>query len=199
MLKNVIFDMGNVMLRFDFDRLLGTFYKGEHYDFLKNRIFSNWDLMDDGRMSHEEYKKAVTEGLSEPEKTAAENVLEKWEEVIEPVPEMETFVKDLKSRGFKIFILSNIPMHFVERQSMFPVLKEFDGKVFSGEVKLMKPNKEIFDYLLDTYSLKPEECLFVDDTEINVKAAESYGIKSFLFDKYGKNLNRLKKLIASLS
>ena len=199
MIKNIIFDMGNVIFQFDFDHLLGSFYRGEHFEMLKERIFSKWALMDDERMTHEEYKKMVLTGLSEELKTPAENVLERWEEFMTPTPLMHEYIVQLKEKGFKLYLLSNIPLHFVERQYMFPVLKLFDGLVFSSQIKLLKPDKRIFNYLTDKYSLDKSECFFIDDTEENVNAAEKLGIKSFLFDKTGKNFELLKTRIEALS
>lgn len=199
MIKNIIFDMGNVIFQFDFDHLLGSFYQGEQFEMLKNRIFSKWALMDDERMSHEEYKKMVLDGLSDDLKVPAENVLERWEEFMKPTPRMHEYIAELKEKGYKLYLLSNIPTHFVERQYMFPVLKLFDGLVFSSVVKMLKPDEKIFNYLIDEYSLDKNECFFIDDTEENVKAAEKLGIKSFLFDKSGKNFDAMKAEIERLS
>ncbi len=198
MLKNIIFDMGNVIFTFDFDHLLGSFYKGEHFDFLKERIFSKWVLMDDDTMTHTEYKKMVLTGLPDNLKKPAEGVLDRWEEFMEPMPGVDEFIKELKAEGYKLFLLSNIPMHFIERQYMFPVLELFDGKIFSGEVKLLKPDAKIFEYLLKKYSLNADESLFIDDTKENIVSATKLGFNTFLFDKKGKNLDELKNLINDL-
>ena len=72
-------------------------------------------------------------------------------------------------------------------------LKSFDGIVVSSDVKMIKPNPAIYKYILETYNLKPEECLFIDDVEANVKAAEKAGIKGFLFEN---NYEELKEKMA---
>lgn len=68
----------------------------------------------------------------------------------------------------------------------------FDGMVFSGEIGKIKPDKEIFEYILTKYNLKREECLFIDDTKINIEGAMDANIKGYLFDG---NTEKLREYI----
>jgi putative hydrolase of the HAD superfamily len=65
----------------------------------------------------------------------------------------------------------------------------FDGLVLSGEINIVKPNAEIFEYLLSKYNLNREECIFVDDNKANITGAEKAGIKGYLFDGDAEKLH----------
>ena len=85
--------------------------------------------------------------------------------------------------------------HFIEREYKFPILKEFDGIVYSAPIKMVKPNEDIYRYILSKYQLKPEECLFIDDTKPNLATAARFGIKTF---HYEFNTDELRKYLFSL-
>ena len=70
------------------------------------------------------------------------------------------------------------------------ILQQFDGLVLSAPIHLLKPTAEIFQYLLDTYHLKAEECLFIDDLPRNITGAEKCGIKGYLFDGDAERLEQ---------
>jgi 2-haloacid dehalogenase len=70
---------------------------------------------------------------------------------------------------------------FPHAEAKYDWLKLFDGVIVSGRVKMVKPDREIFDYLLATYDLEAGDLLFVDDVEVNVTAARSYGIAAHHF------------------
>jgi HAD superfamily hydrolase (TIGR01509 family) len=69
----------------------------------------------------------------------------------------------------------------------------FDGLVISGEVGMVKPNADIYRYLLDTYKLDPAECIFIDDRDDNIEAGEKLGIKGYLFDGSAEKLRSYLK------
>ena len=69
---------------------------------------------------------------------------------------------------------------FEEVKTGYYFFKYFDGGVISAEAKASKPDPRIYNILLDKYSLIPEECLFIDDLEVNVKAAEETGMKGLV-------------------
>ena len=87
-------------------------------------------------------------------------------------------VKECKAKGHKIFILSNWDSNSFEllKQRCPSFFALFDGIVISGDVRAIKPDPAIYQHLLDTYSLKADECAFIDDLEENIKAAEQLGI-----------------------
>ena len=102
-------------------------------------------------------------------------------EMIFPLDQNVRLLPDLKKQGFRLYFLSNFPMDlFEEVKTGYYFFKYFDGGVISAEAKASKPDRKIYEILLEKYSLIPEECLFIDDLEINVKAAEATGMNGLL-------------------
>ena len=84
--------------------------------------------------------------------------------------------------GKRVFLLSNISKYFADHEGEIPVLKHFERKIFSARCGKVKPNREIFEHLCKECDILPNETLFVDDSEKNIKGAQNYGIKGYLFD-----------------
>ena len=192
MIKNIIFDITNVLLLFKRDYLLGNFYQGKDFEYLKEKIFYDWEKMDEGLLTTEEHLNKVLRTLPKKYHEIAKNVLTTWENYTCCTDATYDFVKELKYKGFKLYIISNMTPHFIERDSKFAVLNLFDGKIYSAPIKLLKPNPEIYRYCLMKFNLKAEESLFIDDLKENCLGAEKVGIKSF---NYQHNLSALKKWI----
>lgn len=195
MIKNIIFDIGNVLLKFDRDYLLSHFYMGEEYELLKEKTFHNWELLDEDALSLEEYDKDVLNNLPPHLQSFAMSVLHNWEYYMEYTEGTIDLIRELKQKGYKLYILSNMTRHFINRDYKFPILKEFDGIVYSAPIKMLKPNAEIYDYILNKFDLNPEECLFIDDMEKNLAGAARFGIKTF---HYKNNTDELRNFILTL-
>jgi putative hydrolase of the HAD superfamily len=98
-----------------------------------------------------------------------------------PLDQNVRLLPELKKQGFKLYFLSNFPIDiFEEIKTGYYFFRYFDGGVISSEVKFSKPDKRIYEILLENYFLTAEECLFVDDLEINVRSAEGLGMKGFI-------------------
>jgi len=117
----------------------------------------------------------------------------KAETVSEP---MIAFARTLKQKGLKVFLLSN---NFKERAGyygQYPWLTDTVEKAyFSYETGLVKPDPKAWQLVLGENQLKPEECLYFDDQEKNTRAAESIGIKSFVFTGQSVLESEINKLI----
>ncbi len=87
-----------------------------------------------------------------------------------------------KVKGYKLFILSNAHKSFYEYFPRAIDLNIFDGVVVSADIHIVKPDIRIYEHLLNTYNLKPEECLFIDDRADNVKGAKAAGINAIQFN-----------------
>ena len=97
--------------------------------------------------------------------------------------EIVNIVKELKNKGYNLYILSNTSKQVVDEFKNHEIFKYFDGFVLSYKINMLKPNKGIYKYLLDTYNLIPEECLFIDDRKDNMDTANEFGIN-------GRNVNK---------
>lgn len=75
------------------------------------------------------------------------------------------------------------------------VFRYFDGQVISALEHMVKPDREIYELILQRYHLKPEESLFIDDLEANVKAAQELGINTVHFKERGKGLQEINSIL----
>lgn len=99
------------------------------------------------------------------------------------IPGMSVLLDDLKVRGLKLYGLSNWAAEtFDEVESKYDIFKKLDGMVISGREKMAKPSAEIYHLLLQRYNLNPSKCVFVDDSEANIKGGETCGIAGIRFE-----------------
>lgn len=197
MIKNVIFDITRVLLKFDRVKLLSSYYQGEDFDFLMENLFLGWEGMDEDSISVEDYQKLVLSRLPEKYHALAVDLLNNWENSMTFTDGICDYLKELKEKGYKLYILSNMTRHFIKNAYKFDDgFKYFDGIVYSAPIKLLKPDVRIYQYICNEYNLKPEECLFVDDLKENLAGAARLSIKTFWFQN---NLDELKKFINSLN
>ena len=86
------------------------------------------------------------------------------------------YIKDLRKRGYKLFLLTNIT-----EDSYNYINEKFDGGIYSYQEHLIKPDYDIYNLLINRFNLNKDETIFFDDKEKNVKAANEVGIKSYVF------------------
>jgi len=173
----------NVLFKFDPEGILDDLFKDPLVKRkLKEAVFTTsiWKELDRGTLSFEEAKKIFHE--KNPDLKEEINILLKeWKNYLHPITENVEILPKLKENN-KLFILSNFhedAFNYIRgKYSFFDI---FDGMVISYKEKLLKPEKEIYQLLLNRYNLKPEETIFVDDIVENIQAAEELGIKSILY------------------
>lgn len=187
MLKNIVFDMGNVLLTFDpLQACLRHAGTPEDARLLAEAIFftPEWgEKIDGGACTDLEYIPCAQSRLHTPRlRDLAARVLMDWYlDGLYPVSGMEAAVESLLQRGYRLFVLSNVGYGFHDFSYKMPYLPRFGGAMLSCEEKLRKPDPAIFLRLCDKYALKPGECLFVDDLIANVRGAESAGLHGHCF------------------
>ena len=192
-IKNVVFDCGQVLVHFEPSYMVGVYVTNEDdkmilEDVIFDRLY--WDKLDLGTISNEETIYEIKKRIPERLWDVAEKIYYNWIYNIPEIEGMRDLANNLKYRhGVKLFLLSNISKHFIEHACELEILKDFDGLVMSGNLGIVKPNYEIFDYLCKTYNLAPEETIFIDDRRDNIEGAEKYGIQGYLFDGDVKKLH----------
>ena len=192
-MKNIIFDMGRVLLKFDPYVSLNTYCDNkEDIDLLYKELFEGpeWIMGDEGKITNGQRYELVKMRVPERLHRTLKMVVENWDMCMEPVEGALEFYKLVKEKGYHTYVLSNACNRFYNYFPKHYDLKSFEGVVVSSDVKMIKPNPAIYEYILKTYHLNPEECLFIDDVEMNVKAAKAAGIKGFVFKN---NYEELKK------
>ncbi len=184
MIKNIVFDMGNVIIRFDpelFMIRLGL--AEEDRKLLKRELFVSleWSRMDRGSLTDEEAAEIVCRRVPERLHDAVRRLVGMWDRPILPVEGMYELVEELRGMGYGIYLLSNASFRQHDYWPRVPASKFFDGTLISADVKLVKPQPEIYRLLCDKFSLLPEECVFIDDSTSNAEGAYFCGINALVF------------------
>lgn len=192
MIKNIIFDFGNVLGTFDFETLMKQ-CGGKVNEHTKEYIFHNWETLDAGMIEYDDYMKSCLQLAPVSEHENMLCFFKNWYKLLPPIQEIHNWIPTLKKQGYQIFLLSNAPLIFEQHASNYPILKYFDGIVFSGSTQMMKPDSQIYHYLLHTYHLNASECFFIDDRIENIEAAKAIGMQGMV---YSHNLNEIIKSIA---
>ena len=181
---NFIFDVGNVLVEYAPVVYLRRLFSDEDLiNKMVNVIFKSpeWLQMDEGFLLHKEATEIFCK--REPEYIdAIKTVMQNFDKTFFPLSDTINLLPEIKKAGHDLYYLSNIHVeirdHLVNNHDFFDL---FIGGVFSCDINHIKPSPEIYRYLLTTYSLNPQDCVFFDDMEENVEAAEKEGIKSVHF------------------
>lgn len=184
MIRNIIFDMGNVLLRYDPEVPLDLYCQTEaEKDVIRKELFEGeeWVLGDLGLITNEEKYERIRMRIPESMHPALKRCVFKWSVCLKPVPGASAFCAYAKEKGYRLYVLSNASDEFYDYFPNFAPLSYFDGIVVSADLHKVKPDTAIFEHLLQTYQLLPEECLFIDDMEANVKGAMQIGMKGEVF------------------
>ena len=140
-----------------------------------------WEEYDRGVVSYEQVVTDLAE-YNHCDRELAEKNLQRSIITQEEIPSTKALIADLKSAGYKLYVLSNMSLEFIKFLRKKEVYKYFDGEVVSCEEHIVKPNAEIYKTLIDRYSLVESETLFIDDRKSNIEAAESEGICGYHFN-----------------
>lgn len=186
MIRNIIFDLGNVMVQNpSFDTVKAFFRNEENAINFNNYIFKSdfWKLMDLGKISNLE----VSNQIKEKQLVRLSNYMEveyfmlNWFTKCNVNNETMELGINLKQQGYNVYILSNMAKatfeYFSDKYQFFKII---DGAVVSGYEHVKKPDRRIFEVLLERYKLNPEESLLIDDDDTNktIEVANSFGIKA---------------------
>ena len=196
MLKNLIFDLGNVLIWFIPEELVSRYTddKEDQKLLLEKLLFTeNWKNHDIGLIDEQELYEETTKVLPEHLHRIAEEIIWHWHDRLDPIEGSADLVKEMKEKGFHLYLLSNAWKDAAAYWHRVPGSEYFDGIVISAFEKCIKPDPKIFEILLDRYGLKAEECLSIDDVPANVEGAKKVNMDAFLFHN---NHDELRRYIA---
>lgn len=181
---NMIFDYGNVLAVYDPPSIARHFVGEAEADAFAGVFFDRvyWDAMDLGQIREEAFLSAVSVHLPQYGRDLLQRVLREWYRVLPVMPGMPALTEALRGQGKHLYLLSNISVGFAAHAREMPMLDKFDGLVMSGPLGIAKPSRAIYRYLLDTYALRAQDCLFIDDREENLFGAAEEGIAGYHFD-----------------
>lgn len=178
-MKNIIFDIGNVLLSFQPEEFLKKYYDQSTMNDLMTIIFSSneWIALDLGNMMIKDVITALT--TSHPHyHDEIIFVLEHWTEMMTPIQKNVDIAYLLKTKGYSLYLLSNFHLEaFKQMYEKYNFFQIFDGRVISADEHIIKPDSQIYQILLQRYHLIPQECLFIDDMLANINSAQNEGIQ----------------------
>lgn len=199
MIKNIVFDLGNVLLSFKPAEYLE---KNKYPETIKAIILSDiflsveWQMLDRGEISTPDAIEAISKKSSLRKEEIA-HIFNLRTDLMFPLDPNVRLLPGLKKRGLRLFYLSNFPGDiFDEVKSGYYFFKHFEGGLISAEVKHAKPDLRIYELLMEKYSLIPDECLFIDDIEVNVISARKSGMKGLFTDgslEIGRDIEKALK------
>ena len=199
MIENIIFDVGQVLVSYDWESYLKAFhFSAEEEKLIAEKVFKSqiWNERDRGLFPEEEYRKQFIAELPAEYEADVKRVIEESGKTIGIKDYAETWTSYLKSQGYHLYILSNYSQFMLDqtRPGKMPFLKNMDGVIFSCEVQQIKPEADIYETLLSRFGLKPEESVFLDDRPENCEAARKLGIHAIEFHDLKQAAKELEKL-----
>lgn len=197
MIKNIVFDISNVLAPFRFQEYL--IEKGFDAETIK-RIYKAsvmtpyWDEFERGKLSQEEVMKAFIS--CDPQiGDELHKAFDSVSGIMGTYDYTEEWINTLKAAGFNVYGITNFtPAGYEQCYDSISFIEKFDGTIFSFQEGIIKPEPEIYQLLIDRYNLRAEECVFIDDTEKNVLSAEKMGFHGIVFKGYESALSQLKEL-----
>lgn len=200
MIKNIVFDLGGVLLKFNPQNFLNHLgYNEEESNILIQMIWASdtWYRGDRGDFSYEEVIDRICSDnpqYSDKIRYILENKDNSY--ILSENVKMVEYLRELKDRGYKIYILSNVNLVDLKYISeTFEFIKDADGGVYSTEIHYAKPEKECYEVLFKKYNIKENESVFIDDRQDNIDMANSLGINCILCDNFENVKNRVEKII----
>lgn len=195
MIKNIIFDLGNVLVKYSPENFLGKYVKSENQEVFITNVFKSkeWLELDRGTLSYEDaieiFSKRVPEERESIERLFRENI----SSCISPIKENVEIMRNLKKNGYSVYILSNFHQPAFEYiKENWDFIREFDGDVVSCYYHYIKPERAIYETILNKYNLIPSETIFIDDVEANINGAKEVNIGGIHLPDF-KNLKALLK------
>lgn len=198
MIKNIVFDVGKVLVSYEPDAYMDSLgLSAERKARINVAMFENplWDASDQGLGTPEELLEKFM--ANDPELSGEiRKIYETVGNTVERMPYALSWIKEMKELGYRVYILSNYSENMLnqtrEKLAFLPLM---DGVVFSYRIRRLKPDPEIYRYLFETFSLKPEECVFLDDRPENIEGARNAGMQGILFRDYDSARQELDKFL----
>lgn len=198
MINTVVFDLGNVLIGFEWEKafkeILG--FEGEKFERIANATtrHNDWNLHDKGDYTEEEMLAKFISNDPEDE----EDIRRMYDDLsilVNPYDYALDWIERLKKAGYKVYILSNYSeKSYGQASEKLSFVKAADGAVISYQEKLIKPDPAFYQVLFDRYSVKPDEAVFIDDRADNIQAAIDCGMNGIVFKTKEQVIEDLKKL-----
>ena len=202
MIKNLVFDLGNVLIEWNSEKILTYFEpEKERQQVLRQVIFESgvWHQTDRGERSLKEACEEVLAQLDVSYHSAVKNILYHWYEVVHVYSGLQERIRLWADQGYRIYILSTTCEIFyhIEKAGLLPIYPLLSGYILSSEVGVVKPEAEIYQKLLKKYNLNPVESVFIDDIQANLDTAAELGFETILSTSETENIRAMETLLAA--
>ncbi len=197
-IKNVVFDLGGVLVEWDPDGIISRLYANrQDQRTVKESVFlhEDWKELDRGTLEEEDAIASFSKRSGRPMEEIR-TLMARTKESLDLLPGSLDLLDYLKGLGLSLFCLSNInapTLAYLKDRYHFWDL--FRGVMISGDLKLLKPEPEIYQRLLSQYELEPGETVLVDDQPSNVVGAEAVGMRGVWFTSPDDCRRQLERLI----
>lgn len=185
MIKNIILDMGNVLLEFNPNVIIDkTCDTEEEKELILKELFfgEEWIMGDYGTITNAERFELISKRVPPHLHDKLRECVDNWDICMKPIAGAQEFCKSVRDKGYNVYVLSNACNKFHEYFPRNYDVEFFDGIMVSSDVHMIKPDVRIYELLLDEYNLRAEECLFIDDREENVEGARKAGMNAVVFE-----------------
>jgi len=183
MINTIIFDFGNVFVNLDIEAAHKHALETFQIESLSEEMLGFNSFYEQGLISTDEFLEFYSENFPELSKEA---LIDIWNFMLKDFPESRLdFLKAIQqSSKYKLILLSNTNAlhidYIKDHVSFYEEFKNcFDAFYLSHEINLVKPNQDIFEFILNKNKLKAEECLFIDDNQENINTANTLKIKTW--------------------
>jgi putative hydrolase of the HAD superfamily len=184
LVRNVIFDLGGVVLDWNPDQILSRYQPDPVRRVQLRQSFfghADWQLFDRGGLTEAEVIDRTHARLGRPRAEVVE-IVQAVRDSLVAKPDTVTLMRSLHRRGIALYCLSNMPASiYAELRIRHEFWDVFRGIVISGEVMMVKPEPEVFTHLLERFGLRAAETVFIDDLPANIEAARRIGLHTILF------------------
>lgn len=197
MIKNLVFDFGRVLVNYDFEHVIRTFFDNEEEMRPFVKFLSSQQFVDECDIELVPFKEIIREkqALYPQWERPLQLFHDRYMETVTgEMPGMRAALTMLKERGFKLYGLSNWCSLVHQVMAKYPIFGLLDGHVVSSEEHLLKPDVAIYQRLLEKYCLAADECLFADDKPVNVEGAMKAGMHAVVFTDAESYLEKLRYL-----
>ena len=196
MIRNIIFDIGDVLFEYRWrDMLKDHGLSPEDAERIGRHMFISpyWNILDLGTESPEEILGHLADCYPADEIEVMDLFLHNAELMHVKRPKVWEELHHLKEKGYGIYLLSNYSKILLDKHlEGAPFLDDIDGGVISYQVHRIKPDPDIYKILLNKNQLKAEECFFYDDRPVNTAAAEKLGIRTFTVPGQAELIEHMK-------
>ncbi len=182
MIKNIIFDIGNVIAYYDHLKVIDNFTKDEkEKKFIMDNIvnspeWTGYGLVDIGFLTWDEIIEIIQDRTNHINDDLIERYCHEHYKYLDVQDKVLSLIKDLIVRGYKIYLLSNTnddANNHLRESELFDIV---DGYVLSNEVHQVKPHISIYKTLINKYNINPQKSLFIDDRLDNCETSKSLGM-----------------------